>query len=87
MPIEAVLYTKPGCGLCDEARAELVALAEELFGSGALHLVEIDIRSDAQLEQTLFDRIPVIDVGGVRVEAPIARRALRAALEQAAKGS
>ena len=56
------LYTKPGCHLCDEAKAVL----ERVRASIPFDLVEFDITSDAGL----FDRyrydIPVVVVPGRR---------------------
>ncbi len=77
MAVCVIFYTKPGCGLCDEARNGLLDLALTL----PLTIREVDITSDQALYRALFDRIPVIDVGAVRLEAPIDWLALRAALE------
>ena len=83
MTLAVTLYTKPGCGLCDKARAELLEIAHVVLGANSLHLTEIDITDDPALEQALFDRIPVIDIGSTRLEAPIEREALLVALMQA----
>ena len=46
MPAEVVLYTRPGCHLCDEARDALAALR----GAGArFELREVDIEGDERL--------------------------------------
>jgi len=56
------IYSKPGCSLCDEAKAVLLSVRERI----PFELVEVDIRSD----RALFDRykfdIPVIVVEGER---------------------
>lgn len=58
-----VLYSKPGCHLCEELRAELDELQPEL----GYTIDEIDISEDP----TLFDRyryvIPVLVMDGVEV--------------------
>lgn len=55
------LYGRPGCHLCDEARAGL----EELRAGGAgFELVEIDIERDERLHRELLERIPVVEVDG-----------------------
>jgi glutaredoxin len=51
------LYTRPGCHLCDEARAEL----ERLDG---FELREVDIESDDALMRAYLERIPVVEVEG-----------------------
>ena len=55
------LYGRPGCHLCDEARAGL----EELRAGGpAFELVEVDIESDGRLHRELLELIPVVEVDG-----------------------
>ena len=58
------LFGRPGCHLCDEARAGLL----EMRRSGAgFELVEVDIESDENLHRSMLELIPVIDVDGDRV--------------------
>ena len=58
------LFGRDGCHLCDQARAELL----EMRRSGAaFDLHEIDIEADEELHRELLERIPVIEVDGVRV--------------------
>lgn len=83
MTLDVTLYTKPGCELCDEARAELLEIARVVLGANSLRLTEIDITSDPALERAFFERIPVMDIGSTRLEAPIEREALLVALMQA----
>jgi uncharacterized membrane protein len=78
-PINVILYTREGCGLCDEVKAELEVLGQ----SFPLRLQEIDIRQDPALEEALSNRIPVIEIQGNRLESPIDSSALRAALVRA----
>jgi glutaredoxin len=55
-----VLYTRPGCHLCDEARAELEGLrAEHGFA-----LVERDIEADERLRAAYHERVPVVELDG-----------------------
>ena len=51
-----VLYGKPGCHLCDEARAVL-----ERAG---VPFAEIDITTDDALHAAYLERIPVITIDG-----------------------
>ena len=54
------LYGKPGCCLCDEARAE-VALLRERHGFA---LEEVDVSLDPRLARDYGERIPVVAVDG-----------------------
>jgi glutathione S-transferase len=61
MPSRLVLYGRPDCHLCDEARAGL----EALRGDGiAFELEEVDIESDDELFKRFLERIPVIELDG-----------------------
>ncbi len=57
------LYTRPGCHLCDDARAALAAPA----ATHAVPLEEIDIEGDDALHRAYLERIPVIHVDGAHV--------------------
>ena len=54
------LYGRPGCHLCDEARAVLVRIR----ATRPFRLEEIDIESDDVLFARYLERIPVIAVEG-----------------------
>ncbi|MEI7624932.1 MAG: glutaredoxin family protein [Actinomycetota bacterium] len=57
---DVILYTKPGCHLCDDARVVLDRVRVDLpFG-----LLEVDINSDEELFSAYFDRIPVLRIDG-----------------------
>ena len=56
-----VLYTRPGCHLCDEARAALLALRAEGL---SFRLRELDIEDDERLHAEYLERIPVVEIGG-----------------------
>jgi glutaredoxin len=61
MPSRLVLYGRPDCHLCDEARAGL----EQLRADGAsFELEEVDIESDDELLRRYLERIPVIELEG-----------------------
>jgi glutaredoxin len=60
-PRNVVLYTRPDCHLCDEARAGL----ERLRADGVdFELEEIDIEVDDELHARFMERIPVIELEG-----------------------
>jgi glutaredoxin len=56
------LLSKPGCHLCDDARAVVVRVASDL-GVG---WEEVDITSDPDLQAKWWDQIPVTLVDGVQ---------------------
>ncbi len=62
---DLVLYGRPGCGLCDEARGLLIALLDERAHAGLLspRLVERDIDTDPAWERAYFASIPVVELG------------------------
>ena len=56
-----VLFARPECHLCDEARAGL----ERLRGDGLdFELEEVDIESDDALHVRFLERIPVVELDG-----------------------
>lgn len=55
-----VLYGRPGCHLCDDARAILVRLRDEL----GFALEERDIERDEALHRAYLERIPVVTIDG-----------------------
>ncbi|HVS28342.1 MAG TPA: glutaredoxin family protein [Solirubrobacteraceae bacterium] len=54
------LFGRPGCHLCDQARATLESIARE----HRFELVERDIESDDALLLAYLERIPVIAIDG-----------------------
>jgi hypothetical protein len=74
---EVVLYGKPGCHLCEEARAEIDAVrARREFD-----LREVDVSLDPVLHARYGERIPVVEVAGrevfeYHVDAPELERLL-----------
>ncbi len=71
------LFTRPGCHLCDEAKA----LLHELGALYPHRLEERNIDADPALRARYHLTIPVVQVGDVELEAPITRRGLAAALQ------
>ena len=58
---EVTLLGRPGCCLCDDARA----LLERVRERHAFTLVEVDIERDEQLLAAHLERIPVVLIDGV----------------------
>jgi hypothetical protein len=76
---DVVVYSRPGCHLCEEAVAAIVALHGEGYRFG-LH--EVDIDSDELLLRRHLERIPVVEVDGTVVsELVLDEAAVRARLD------
>ena len=80
MSARVVLYTRPGCHLCDDARA----VVERVCSATGETFAEVDISGDAELEKRFGTEIPVTFVDGeqhdfFRVDEGRLRRALGAA--------
>ena len=74
---EVTLYGKPGCCLCDDARAVVAAVREE----HGFDLKEVDVSIDPVLHNRYGERIPVVAIDGVDVlELHFDANALRSAL-------
>jgi glutaredoxin len=54
-----VLYGRPGCHLCDEARAVLERIGHPFE--------EVDIESDDELLARYLERIPVVALDGIEL--------------------
>jgi len=73
-----VLYGRPGCHLCDDARV----VVDRVCGELGEQWVEVDITTDPELEQRFGEEIPVTFVDGRqhdfwRVDPERLTRALR----------
>jgi glutaredoxin len=78
-----VLYGRPGCCLCDDARSMLMRIS----GRVSFELAEQDIERDDALLAAYLERIPVITINGREMfELLIDERKLELAL-RAASGS
>jgi hypothetical protein len=55
-----VLYGRPGCCLCDDARGAL----ERIRARTPFELTERNIESDERLHRAYLERIPVITIDG-----------------------
>ncbi len=59
MTPEVVLYGRPGCHLCDDARAAVQRVRER----APFTLTEVDIEADDELFKRYLERIPVVAMG------------------------
>jgi len=62
-PRDVTIYSRPGCHLCDEAKAQIAPLLAE-FGA---RLTEINIDEDAVLRANYDYDVPVIFLGARKV--------------------
>jgi c-di-GMP-related signal transduction protein len=69
---DVVVYSRPGCHLCEEAFEQIVALHKEGY---RFSLHEIDIESNDLLLRRYLERIPVVEVDGLEVSELILDRA------------
>jgi glutaredoxin len=58
---QLVLYGRPECHLCDEARELLTRLVAE---AGDVVMVERNIEEDDDLHRRFLERIPVVELDG-----------------------
>jgi len=78
-----ILYGRPGCHLCDDARAAL----ERVRATHPFELQERDITEDDALHRAYLERIPVVVVEGVEAfELFVDESALRARLGRVPPG-
>ncbi len=74
-----VVYSRPGCHLCEDAIAQIVSLHDEGY---RFELHEVDIESSDLLLRRYLERIPVVEVDGVEAsELVLDRAALKAKLD------
>jgi hypothetical protein len=68
------LYGKPGCCLCDDARAAVDAVRRDV----PFELREVDVSIDPRLMREYGERIPVLELDGEELfELRVDPRALR----------
>jgi hypothetical protein len=79
-----VLYGKPGCGLCDEARTILDDLLAERAANGrpTAPVEERNILTDEAWERAFSEEIPVVEVGQRRLALAISVAKLRQLLAE-----
>lgn len=70
--INLTLYTRKGCHLCDDIKADLASLQ----ATHPHRLAEIDIDSDPALLERYGETVPVVEVGPYLLHAPIKKQDL-----------
>jgi glutathione S-transferase len=77
--VQLILYSRPGCHLCEQALGELIALHGEGY---PFELLEVDIESDEALLRRMLERIPVLELNGEVVsELTLDQASVRARLD------
>jgi hypothetical protein len=90
---DLVLYARPGCSLCEEARIaiDLVVQDRRARGLRAPNVIERNIEDDPELHRRYLERIPVVEIGDRRVELIVSvgkvRRLLNEALGESARAA
>jgi hypothetical protein len=77
--LQARLFTRPGCHLCEDALGEL----DRLQARQPHELVLVDISDKPELIQRYGERIPVLEIAGREYAAPLPRAVLERALREA----
>jgi glutaredoxin len=77
--LTVTLFTKAGCGLCDETKMSLATL-QHIYPH---QLQEVDITQDDALFQQYRYSIPVVRIGEQELAAPITAVQLQNALQKA----
>jgi hypothetical protein len=74
-----ILYGRPGCHLCDDARAAIQLLLEDrrVRGLPVPEMLERSIDADPELHRQFAFTIPVIDLGSERLELAISPARIR----------
>jgi hypothetical protein len=67
---DLVLYARPGCSLCDEARVALELVIDDRRARGLPipNVIERNIEDDPDLHRRYLERIPLVEIGEQRVE-------------------
>ena len=79
--VTVTLFTKDGCGLCDEVKVSLT----NLHASYPHQLNEVDITQDKTLFSQYHYTIPVVQIGSLELAAPITAVQLQHALQTASQ--
>jgi hypothetical protein len=78
------LYGRPGCHLCDDSRALVTAILDERHDTGLAvpAVVDRDITTDPEWERSFLTTIPVLELGGRRLELALSAGKIRRLLAE-----
>jgi glutaredoxin-like protein DUF836 len=76
---DLVLYSRPGCHLCEEARDAVQSALEDRAARGlpVPRVVETNIEDDPELHRRYLERIPVLELGARRLELVVSPSKVR----------
>jgi hypothetical protein len=82
---DLIVYGRPGCGLCAEAREAIELVIEDRRARGLPipQVVEHNIEDDPELHRRYLERIPVVEIGDLRVELIVTVGKVRRLLNEA----
>lgn len=86
---DLVLYSRPGCHLCAEARDAVQNALEDRAARGlpVPRVVERNIETDPELHRRYLERIPVLELDGRRLELLVTASKVRRMLADALDGA
>jgi glutaredoxin len=86
---DLILYGRPGCHLCEDARAALDALLADRAARGlpAPAVQEVSIDGDEELHRRYAFTIPVVALGGREIELATSPAKLRRLLTEVLDGA
>ena len=86
---DLILYGRPGCHLCEDARTILETLLAERRVRGLAYpaLVERNIEDDDELHRAFLSTIPVVELDGRRLELATSPAKLRRLLGEVLDGN
>jgi hypothetical protein len=85
---DLILYSRPGCHLCDEAHDLVTALLAERARAGlpVPTVVERDIETHPDWERAFFTTIPVLELGERHLDLALSAGKIRALLADVLDG-
>jgi len=86
---DLVLYTRPGCHLCDEARDSIQSVLEDRAARGLPipRRVDKDIDRDPDLQAAYGMTVPVVELGDRRLDLAVSAGRIRRLLQQELDGA
>lgn len=86
---DLVLYARPGCSLCDEARTAIALAVNDRLARGlpVPTVLERNIEDDPELHRRFLVRIPVLELGDQRVELVVSVGKVRRLLNEVLGGA
>lgn len=86
---DLILYSRPGCHLCEEARDAVQSALEDRAARGLPNpkVVERNIEADPELHRLYLERIPVLELDGRRLELLVTASKVRRMLADALDGA